>query len=127
MLQALYGMMVASILYYKKFRKEIESTGFKVNPYDSCVANPIVKGKQHTVTTWHDDDVKSSHMDPKVNDDFYTWCEKMYGNNKIGQVIVTRGLKHNYLAMILDYPWLHDLKVDMKYYIDNMIKDFDYK
>ena len=39
MLMALYGMMIASILYYKKFRKDIEGVGFEVNPYDICVAN----------------------------------------------------------------------------------------
>jgi hypothetical protein len=39
MLMALYGMMIAPLLYYKKFRKDIESIGFEVNPYDVCVAN----------------------------------------------------------------------------------------
>ena len=39
MLKALYGMMVSSLLYYKKFHKDIESIGFEVNPYDMCVAN----------------------------------------------------------------------------------------
>jgi len=41
----LYRMMLSSILYYKKFRKDIESIGFKVNPYDICVANRIINGK----------------------------------------------------------------------------------
>jgi hypothetical protein len=45
MLMALYGMLIASILYYKKFRKDIESIGFEVNPYDICVANRRVQGK----------------------------------------------------------------------------------
>jgi hypothetical protein len=31
MLKALYGMLISSILYYKKFRKDIESIGFEVN------------------------------------------------------------------------------------------------
>jgi hypothetical protein len=69
MLMALYGMLVVSILYYKKFRKDIESIGFEVNPYDICVANRKVNGKQHTVT-WHVDDVKSSHVNSEVKDDF---------------------------------------------------------
>jgi len=51
-------MMVSSLLYYKKFRKDIESIGFEVNPYDMCVANRMIKGKKHTIT-WHVDDVKS--------------------------------------------------------------------
>jgi hypothetical protein len=39
MLKAIYGMLQSSLLYYKKFRKDIESIGFEVNPYDPCVAN----------------------------------------------------------------------------------------
>jgi hypothetical protein len=34
-LNALYGTMVASLLYYKKFVKSLERHGFKLNPYDS--------------------------------------------------------------------------------------------
>jgi hypothetical protein len=36
MLKTLYGMLISSILYYKKFRKDIETIGFEVNPYDIC-------------------------------------------------------------------------------------------
>ena len=38
-LRAIYGMLEASILWYKKFQKDLESVGFKFNPYDACVAN----------------------------------------------------------------------------------------
>jgi hypothetical protein len=70
MLKALYGMLISSIMYYKKFRKNIESIGFEVNPYDICVANRKVNGKQQTVT-WHVDDLKSSHVDSRVDDNFH--------------------------------------------------------
>ena len=49
-LKALYSMLMASILYYKKFRRDIEAIGYKVNPYDICVANKMINGKQHTLT-----------------------------------------------------------------------------
>jgi len=49
MLKALYGMMMSSLLYYLKFREDLEGIGFLVNPYDPCVANRIVKDRQHTV------------------------------------------------------------------------------
>ena len=45
-LRALYGMLIASLLWYEKFRKDLELVGFKFNAYDPCVANRIVKGKQ---------------------------------------------------------------------------------
>ena len=50
----------------------------------------------------------------------------MYGDNDIGHVTTVRGKKHDYLAMNLDYSEKGILKVDMKYYIDNMIEEFPY-
>jgi hypothetical protein len=43
-----------------------------MNPYDPCVANRMIGGKQQTVT-WHVDDLMSSHVNKKVNDDFLEW------------------------------------------------------
>jgi hypothetical protein len=73
-LKALYGMLESSLLFYKKLKNDLESIGFIVNPYDPCVANRMVNGKQHTIT-WHEDDLKSSHVDAKVNDDLLKWLE----------------------------------------------------
>jgi hypothetical protein len=126
MLKALYGMLISSILYYKKFRKDIESIGFAVNPYDICVANRTVNGKQQTVT-WHVDDLKSSHIDPKVNDKFAEWCEATYGSDDLGHVKVVRGKIHDYLAMIMDYTQEGALKVDMRYYIEGMCEEFPHE
>ena len=112
MLKALYGMLVSALLYYKKFRKDIESIGFEVNPYDMCIANRMVNGKQHTMT-WHVDDVKSSHVDPKVNDAFFKWCESTYGSDDLGHVKQVRGDNHDYLAMQLNFSQPGVLKIDM--------------
>ena len=77
-LKALYGMLVASLLWYKKFRSDLEGIGFKFNPYDPCVANRMKYGKQHTIR-FHVDDIMSSHKNKKVNDEFHEWLNKMYG------------------------------------------------
>ena len=123
---ALYGMMISSLLYYKKFRSDIESIGFIVNPYGPCVANRMVNSMQHTVT-WHVDDLKSSHADAKVNDEFLEWLKKTYAADKIGEVKVVRGHRHDYLAMILDYSSPGVMKVDMTNYVKSMIADFPEK
>ena len=105
------------------FRKDLESIGFKINPYDPCVANRIINGKQHTVV-WHVDDLKSSHVDPTVNDEFHKWLEEKYGNDENGHVKATRGKRHNYLAMILDFSIPGSLQIDMTPYVKEMVKDF---
>jgi hypothetical protein len=54
-LNAVYITMVAALLYYKKFVKSLMKQGYKINPYDGCVANKLVKGKQVTIC-FHIDD-----------------------------------------------------------------------
>ena len=64
-LNVVHGTMVAVLLYYKKFVKSLVKQGFKLNPYDGCVANKIVKGKQITMC-FHVDDCKLSHESSRV-------------------------------------------------------------
>ncbi|MGC9193778.1 MAG: hypothetical protein ACP5FQ_07825 [Thermoplasmata archaeon] len=71
-------MLVAALLWYKKFRSDLEQQGFGFNPYDPCVANKVVNNKQHTVR-FHVDDLMSSHVDTKINDKFEILFNKMYG------------------------------------------------
>ena len=60
------------------------------------------------------DDIKSSHVDPKVNDKFHNWLEMKYGDDEIGKVKSTRGKRHDYLGMTLDYTTPGKVKIDMK-------------
>ncbi len=76
-LNAVYGTMVAALLYYKKFVKSLTKQGFKLNPYDGCVANKIVKGKQITIC-FHVDDCKISHESTKVVDATIKWLRAEY-------------------------------------------------
>ena len=65
---------MSPILYYNKFRKDIEAIGFEVNPYYISVDNQMKSGKQQTFI-WHVDDLKSRHLYLKVNDEFVEWRE----------------------------------------------------
>ena len=47
--KALYGMLRAALLFYKRLRSDLENLGFEVNPYDPCVANKTVNGSQMTI------------------------------------------------------------------------------
>ncbi|KAG7361760.1 reverse transcriptase RNA-dependent DNA polymerase [Nitzschia inconspicua] len=100
LIKALYGMLVSAMLFYKKLKQDLIEYGFEINPYDPCVANKMVNGKQLTVT-WHVDDLKVSHMQPSVVTEFMQWVKTMYG--KIREVKITRGKVHEYLGMKLIY------------------------
>ena len=71
-MNALYGTMVASLLYYQNFVTSLKKEGFVLNPYDSCVVNKTVNGKVLTVC-FHVDDNKISHESSKVVDATIKW------------------------------------------------------
>jgi hypothetical protein len=62
--KALYGCLQSALFFYLKFVGGIESQGFALNPYDPCVVNKVINGKQFTVVR-HVDDIKMSHVDEK--------------------------------------------------------------
>jgi hypothetical protein len=64
---ALYGTMVASLLYYGKIVKSLTDIDFLINPYDPCVANKMIEGDQMTIC-FHVDDCNISHRKTKVMD-----------------------------------------------------------
>lgn len=121
MSKALYGMLQSSLLYYQKLQKDIEGIRFIVNEYDLCVANRTVEGTQHTIC-WHVDNLESSHKKKKVNDRFLIWLNNMYGNVK--EVTSTRGNRHDYLAMFINYSVEGSVIIDMAYYVKKMIEEF---
>ena len=123
-LRALYGMLVASLLWYEKFRKDLESIGFEFNPYDPCIANRVKNGNQHTIR-FHVDDIMSSHVNKRVNDKFLEWLNRNYG--KLKTVTATRGKLHEYLGMTIDYSEKGKVKFRMDDYVEKMIEEFPVK
>ena len=119
--RAIYGMLVSSMLFYKKLVKDLTAFGFEINPYDPCVANKIVNGHQMTVG-WHVDDLKVSHKDSTVVDQFLQWVDDTYGS--IGEVKVTRGKVHDYLGMTLDYTVPGQVSIHMDDYVEKMLEAF---
>ena len=119
--KAIYGLLVSAMLFYKKLLADLIKYGFTVNPYDPCVANKMVNGKQQTVC-WHVDDLKVSHVDSRVNDVFLQWIKDTYG--AIGEVKVTRGKIHEYLGMKLDFSVKGQVSIDMVDYIQSMVENF---
>jgi hypothetical protein len=72
---ALGGTLRAAKLFWLLLSGKLGEWGFKINEYDSCVANKIIDGKQCTVI-WHVDDLKISHAEPKMADNIISKLEQ---------------------------------------------------
>jgi hypothetical protein len=119
LLKALYGTLKAALLFWKLLSKKLVKWGFEINPYDWCVANKTINGKQCTIL-WHVDDLKISHVDAKVNTAMIKLIDSEFG--KEAPITVTRGKVHDYLGMTLDYSVKGKVKIKM---IDNLQKILD--
>ena len=71
---------------------------------------------------YHVDNLKSSQIDPKVNDEFLQWIRDTFG--QLGEVKMTQGPLHNYLGMTLDYFMPGQVSIDMSHYVKKMVKEF---
>ena len=123
--KALYGTLNASLLFWKDLTGKIgewkfgdNNDRFILNPYDTCVANCMINGKQCTIL-WHVDDLKISHKDPTVVTDIIRQLNEQYGN--ITPMVSTRGKIHEYLGMTIDSKDTGKVKITMYDYVDEMI------
>ena len=95
--KVLYGCTQSAILWYKLYSSTLKDMGFELNPYNPCVANTNIEGKQCTVC-WYVDDNKISHVDPKVVNKIIETIERKFGN-----MPQTKGDEHNFLGMNMKF------------------------
>ncbi len=99
--------------------KKLESYGFEVNPYNPCVMNTDVKGRQ-MIVTWHVGNLKVSHMDPSE-------LKKIgqYLRDNFGDIFPEHtGYIHDYLGIDLDYSTKGKFKVSMIKYLHKLLTGF---
>ena len=116
--KALYGCVQSALLWYELFSTTLKEMGFELNPYDPCVANKMINGRQCTVT-WYVDDLKASHVEEKVIEDVVAAIEA-----KFGKMSVCRGKEHTYLGMKITINDNGTVSIIMPQYIDEAIDMF---
>ena len=119
--KALYGTLQASRLFWERLSAFlIEDNGFERNPYDFCVVNKLVNGKQLTVV-WYVDDLKVSHADSTVVDVMIESIKQEFGQKL--DVTVCRGKIHNYLGLRMDFSEKGQVVLTMHDFISELLKE----
>ena len=115
--KALYGCVKSALLWYETYVTTLKQIGFKINPYNMCVANAEIEGSQCTVC-WYVDDNKISHMKSTVVDKVIAKIEEQFG--KMSQ---KRGSTHEFLGMVLEYKE-QKFTVSMEKHVQKAIDTF---
>lgn len=119
MLKAMYGLLRSALLFYLKLVKDLMDFNFTMNPYDPCVANKMVNGKQLTVA-WHVHDLKVPHVKMEVIDELVMYLADKYGEN----LAVHKGNVHDYLGVDHDYSEKGVVKLSMINHLEKISSDF---
>jgi Reverse transcriptase (RNA-dependent DNA polymerase) len=117
----LYGCVKSALLWYDLFANTLKDLGFELNPYDPCVANKMIEGKQCTIV-WYVDDNKISHVNPAVVTDIILKIEERFG-----KMTVTRGTEHTFLGMFFVFYPDGTVTISMKSYLEEAIAEADTK
>ena len=117
-LRALYGCIESAMLWYHFYAETLEGMGFEINPYDRCVANKMINGKQCTIV-WYVDDNKVSHEDPNVVTEVLEEIKKYFG-----EITISRGKKHDFLGMNITLRDDGKFEIEMKNQIQEAIDKF---
>ena len=119
MLRALYGCIETALAWYKLFTTTLQDEGFKLNPYDKCVANKDINGKQCTIV-WHVDDCLANHVEQTVLDNLGATMIKHFG-----PMDITTGDTHDFLGMKITLTKDRKVKIDMTAQVGKLIEEFE--
>ena len=121
LMRALYGTLQAALLFWINLSTFLtEELGFELNPYNPCVANKVINGKQCTIV-WHVDNLKMPQIQQEVLDEIIGKLTRKYGNEK--GLTVQWGRKHEYLGMTIEYMDDRKVKFTMTNYIDRLLNE----
>ena len=89
--------MESALLCYDLYVKTLKSQGFMIIPYDRCISNSTIYGKQCTID-WYVDDNKVSHVDEYVNTRIIEEIAESFG-----EITASRGKKHKFLGTDIEF------------------------
>jgi hypothetical protein len=117
LIKAIYGCVKSALLWYELFHSTLKEMGFVLNPYDPCIANCTIDGKQCTIA-WYVDDTKISHEDPEIVSAIIKKLEERFD-----KMTVTRGKKHVFLGMDITYTEERTAVISMRNYLQEAIDE----
>ena len=104
--------------FTKKLVDNLKRVGFPINPYDPCMANKEIKGKQMMITL-HVVDLKTSHVDANEVEKMIKYLNSIYGQ----KITENRGKVHDYLGMTMDYTKRGEVQILMIPYTSKIMSN----
>ena len=117
--RALYGCIKSALLWWRTLTETLFKEGFRLNPYDSGVANKILPDGTQITICCYVDDLKISCVNKDAVMEIIENLEDRYGVMR-----KSLGDKHNYLGMDVEFRKNGTVKILMQGHLENAVEDF---
>ena len=104
-----------ALLWYDLFTNHLKEKGFVLNPYDPCITNSMINGKQCTII-WHIDNNKISHVKSSKVMEIIGMIEEHFG-----KMTMTHGDRHTFLGMDIYFTGQGTVEILMTDYLQEAI------
>ena len=115
--RALYGCVESALLWYNHISDTLAAIGFEKNKLDQCVYNMHKEGVQCTIVL-HVDDLFVTCRKKEIIDMVLAQLKEKYGETN-----ESRGDRHNYLGMVLDFAEPGLCKISMPGFEQALFED----
>ena len=116
LMKPLYGLVEAAQLWYKSLSSALMEFGFIVNPYDKCVFNKTIDGKQTTICI-HVDDLFITSQNRECVDALFVYLQ-----NKFGDLTFHNGPVFDFLGINFDFDTPGKVHLRMSSYIKELLE-----
>jgi hypothetical protein len=118
LIKALYGCVESGKLWNEEISKQLKIMGYEQNPYEECIFNKIVRGKQLTIALFVDDMMATCEDAQAIADDVTTL------RARYKEVALHEGVQHSYLGINFDFSTPGSVKLTMGGYIDETLEEY---
>ena len=119
--EAVYGTLLAGILFYTKLSKFLKGEGFKMNPYDPCCFTKMINGSSCTLLVYVDD-ICASHKDQGVLDDLLKVINDKFKTDT-QDLSITRGVNHDYIGMNIDFSGKDHVRITQYDFLEDILDE----
>ena len=119
--KAVYGSLLAGILFYTKLSEFLKGEGFKMKPYDPCCFTKMINGSSCTLL-FYVDDIYASHKDQGVLDDLLKVINNKFKTDT-QDLSITRGTNHDYIGMNIDFSGQDHVRITQYNFLEDILRE----
>lgn len=119
--KAVYGTLLAGILFYTELSEFLKDEGFRIYPYDPCCFTKMINGSSCTLLSYVDD-IYATYKDQNVLDDVLKVINNKFKTDT-QNLSITKGVNHAYIGMNIDFSGKGHVRITQYDFLQDILEE----